>query len=88
MNILRKKLLGFIFFIILRHINQQKTFKMKKLSIVAALLFAFGTVAFAQDSKPAEKKEAKTEKKDDKKMDKKSDKKMDKKDDKKAADKK
>jgi hypothetical protein len=58
---------------------------MKKLSIVAALLFAFGTVAFAQDktAAPADKK-AET-KKSDKKMDKKSDKKMDKKDDKKAA---
>jgi hypothetical protein len=57
---------------------------MKKLSIVAALLFAFGTVAFAQEKKADDKKAAKTEKK----ADKKADKKMDKKDDKKAADKK
>ena len=35
----------------MRHINQQNHLKMKKLSIVAALLFAFGTVAFAQDKK-------------------------------------
>ena len=56
---------------------------MKKLSIVAALLFAFGTVAFAQDKTAAPAK-ADT-KKTDKKSDKKSDKKMDKKDDKKAA---
>ena len=41
---------------------------MKKLSIAAALLFAFGTVTFAQD-KAADKKAApaKTEKKADKK---------------------
>jgi hypothetical protein len=61
---------------------------MKKLSIVAAMLFAFGTVAFAQtaDKKTDAKADKKTEaKKSDKKMDKKSDKKMD---DKKAADKK
>ncbi|HTA82791.1 MAG TPA: hypothetical protein VK783_07660 [Bacteroidia bacterium] len=57
---------------------------MKKLSIVAALLFAFGTVAFAQDKKADAPAKADT-KKTDKKMDKKSDKKMDKKDDKKAA---
>jgi len=48
---------------------------MKKLSIVAALLFAFGTITFAQDAaKPADKKAApaKTEKKADaKKTDKK-----------------
>jgi hypothetical protein len=58
---------------------------MKKLSIVAALLFAFGTVAFAQEKPAADKK---ADKKETKKADKKADKKMDKKDDKKAADKK
>jgi len=31
-------------------INQQNHFKMKKLSIAAALLFAFGTFTFAQDA--------------------------------------
>ncbi len=31
-------------------INQQKTFKMKKSLIAAALLVAFGTVTFAQDA--------------------------------------
>ncbi|HTB07890.1 MAG TPA: hypothetical protein VK806_13140 [Bacteroidia bacterium] len=59
---------------------------MKKLSIVAALLFAFGTVAFAQEKPAADTKKA--DKKETKKADKKADKKMDKKDDKKAADKK
>lgn len=54
---------------------------MKKLSIVAALLVAFGTVTFAQADKKADKKEAK-------KTEKKETKKAEKKDDKKAADKK
>jgi hypothetical protein len=59
---------------------------MKKLSIVAALLFAFGTVAFAQDAPKKDDKKATTDKKMDKKSDKKMDKKADaKKDDKKAA---
>ena len=41
---------------------------MKKLSIVAALLFAFGTVTFAQDAAKADKKaDKKAEKKEDKK---------------------
>ncbi len=47
---------------------------MKKLAIVAALLFAFGTVSFAQDkTKKADNKKApkKTEKKAAKKADKK-----------------
>ncbi|MGP8216286.1 MAG: hypothetical protein ACLQQ4_12020 [Bacteroidia bacterium] len=55
---------------------------MKKLSIVAALLFAFGTVAFAQDkaAAPAKKDDGKkTEKKETKKSDKKDMKKDDKK---------
>ena len=56
---------------------------MKKLSIVAALLFAFGTVAFAQDA--AKTAPAKSDKKTEaKKSDKKDMKKSDKKDDKKA----
>ena len=59
---------------------------MKKLSIIAALLFAFGTVTFAQE-KAADKKDDKKAAKSDKKAAK-SDKKADKKDDKKAADKK
>lgn len=47
---------------------------MKKLAIVAALLFAFGTISFAQDKgKKTETK--KTEKKAAKKTDKKADKK-------------
>jgi hypothetical protein len=53
---------------------------MKKLSIVAAILFAFATVSFAQDKAAApaksDKKAAKTDKKaakSDKKMDKKAD---------------
>lgn len=63
---------------------------MKKLSIAAALLFAFGTVTFAQD-KAADKKAApaKTEKKADKKATKKTEtKKADKKAETKKADKK
>lgn len=56
---------------------------MKKLSIVAALLFAFGTVAFAQDA-PKKDDGKKMEKKDAKKGDKKDMKKDEKKDDKKA----
>ncbi len=82
-NILLKKAFSSNFFIILRHINQQNHFKMKKLSIVAALLFAFGTVAFAQDkatTTTTTDKKATTEKKSDgKKTEKKSDKKTEKK---------
>lgn len=58
---------------------------MKKLSIVAALLFAFGTVTFAQDAAKTDKK---ADKKETKKAEKKETKKAEKKDDKKAADKK
>jgi|GEM_PF-2644266 len=45
---------------------------MKKLSIVAALLFAFGTVTIAQDAAKSDKK-ADTKKTDAKKSDKKAD---------------
>lgn len=64
---------------------------MKKLSIIAALLFAFGTVTFAQQK--AGKETKKTEKKETKKAEKKETKKAgakkaEKKESKKAADKK
>jgi hypothetical protein len=60
---------------------------MKKLSFIAALLFAFATLSFGQDAaKPADKKmDNKMSKPADKKMNKKTDKKMNKKMDNKMA---
>lgn len=68
------------YFILLRPIiNQQNSLKMKKLSIVAALLFAFGTVTFAQDAAKTPSKKAAPAKTEKKATEKKSMKKMEKK---------